>query len=111
MRSGSPTLGEMPLDAGHVVGRAEALLGGEGEGKPHADGDGLAVQEAVGVAGEGLKRMAESMAEIEQRAGAALLALVGLNDRGLGADARGDGRGAWPPPRRKRFAARSAPAK
>src|SRR5206468_6223092 len=94
--AGQTDLGEMPLDAGNVIGRAQALLGGEGEGKPDADGDGFAMQEPVRVAGESLKRVAEGVAEIEQRAGAALLALVGLNDRGLGADARGNGRGAWP---------------
>ncbi len=35
--------------------------------------------------------MAEGMTEIEQRAGAALLALIGLDDRHLGATAGGDG--------------------
>jgi hypothetical protein len=52
------------------------------------------MQEPVGIAGESLKRVSERMAEVEQGAGAALLALVGLNDRRLGLDARGDGRGA-----------------
>ena len=43
------------------------------------------MQQPVGIAGERFERMAEGMAEIEQRAGAALLPLVGLDDGRLGA--------------------------
>ncbi len=78
----------MLLDAHRVLGRAEPMLDGIGEGEPHADGDGLAVQQPVGIAGEGFQRMAEGVTEIEQRAPAALLALVGDDDLGLGAGAR-----------------------
>ena len=47
MRPGRPTSARCRSTRADVVGRAKALLGGEGEGKPHADGDGLAVQEPV----------------------------------------------------------------
>src|SRR5262245_66208646 len=87
----------MQLDPGHDTVIAQSPPGGEGEGKPHADGDGLAVQEPVGVAGESLKGVAEGVAEVQQRPAAALLALVGLNDRSFGADARRNGRNAWLP--------------
>ncbi len=43
------------------------------------------------VTGEGFERMAESVAEIEQSAGAGQFELVFLDDLGLGADAGGDG--------------------
>ena len=69
---GRPTAVKMALDAGGVGRRAKALLDREGEGEPHADGDGLAMQEPVRVAGEGFERMAEGVAEIEQGARAAL---------------------------------------
>ncbi len=74
------------------------MLDREGEGQPHADGDRLAMQQPVRIAGEGLERMAEGVAEIEQRAGAGLLALVGRDDRRLGAHAGFDrARGASSP--------------
>ena len=50
----------------------------------------LAVEQAVGIAGGGFERMAEGVAEIEEGADAAL-ALVGGDDRGLGAAGDGDG--------------------
>ena len=53
-------------------------------------GDRLAVQQPVGEAGRRLERVAEGVAEIEQRALAGL-ALVARDDRGLGAAAHGDG--------------------
>ncbi len=56
----------------------------------HADGNAFAVEQAIGKAGRGLQRMAEGMAEIEQRA-LAVLALVAGDDRGLGAAGGRDG--------------------
>ena len=62
----------MPLDADGILRRAQPMLDRIGEGEPHADGDRLAMQQPVGIAGEGFERMAEGMAEIEQRPGAGL---------------------------------------
>ena len=100
----------MPRDAGGIVRRAKPELDREGEGEAHADGDRLAMQQPVGIAGKRLERMAESVAEIEQSAGAALLALVGRDDRGLGADAGLDRMAALSPERRTPRA-NSAPAR
>ena len=52
--------------------------------------DALAMEQPVGKTGRGLQRMAEGVAEIEQRALAGL-ALVARHDRGLGAAGGGDG--------------------
>ena len=94
MSPGRPTAARWLRDARGVGLGAKPLLDREGEGEAHADGDGLAMEQPVGIAGIGLQGMAEGVAEIEQRPGAALLALVGLDDRRLGAAARGDGVGA-----------------
>ena len=64
--------------------------GGEFRRQHHADGDALAMEQPVGKAGRGLQRMAEGVAEIEQRALAGL-ALVARHDRRLGAAGGGDG--------------------
>ena len=52
------------------------------EGEQAADRHRLAVQQPVGIAGRGLERMAEGMAEVEERA-VALLGLVAGDDLGL----------------------------
>ena len=49
------------------------------------------MQQPVRIAGLGFQRVAESVAEIEQRPRAARLALVFGNDAGLGLHAGGDG--------------------
>ena len=54
-----------------------AQMFGEPVRQHHADGDAFAVQQAVGVAGRRLERMAESVAEIEQRADAAFALVPG----------------------------------
>src|SRR5262245_12398680 len=82
---------DVPLDAFGIGFGAKAKLHGEVEGLAHADGDRLAVQEPVRIACEGLKRMSECVAEIEERTAPCLLALVGRDDRRLGAATRGDG--------------------
>ena len=61
-----------------------AELRGKFRRQHHADGDALAMEQAVGKAGRRFQRMAEGVAEIEQRALAGL-ALVAGDDRGLGA--------------------------
>ena len=66
-------------------------------GERHAEPDRLAVQQPVGEAGRRLERVAEGVAEIEQRAVAGL-ALVARDDRGLGAAAHRDGVFARGPP-------------
>ncbi len=87
----------MPLDAGGIARGANPELDGKGEGEPHADRDRLAMQQTVGIAGIGLERVAEGMAEIEQSARALLLFLVSLDDGSLGAGARLDRVAAlWP---------------
>jgi hypothetical protein len=68
---------EMTLDPGGIFRRAQPALDREGEGQPHTDRDRLAMQQPVGIAGERFERMAEGVAEIEQRAGAGLFPLVG----------------------------------
>ena len=85
MRVGRPTASEMRLDPRRVLPGAEPELAGEAECAGHADGDALAVDEparnrnAVRLS----KRVAEGVAEIEQRA-LALLGLVGDDDARLG---------------------------
>ena len=49
----------------------------------HAHGDGLAVLEAAAVAGDGLDRVADRVAEVQDGAEAGLLALVLRDDLGL----------------------------
>src|SRR5690606_15065006 len=66
--------------------RAEAQAFREAEREAHADGHALAVQQARRVAGPGLERVAEGVAEIEERAVASLV-LVARDDGGLGLDA------------------------
>ena len=78
---GKPALREQALDA-LAVARAEPA---ERDRRPrrerHADADGFAVQPAL-VAADGLERVAEGVAEVQQRA-AALLAFVLGDDGGL----------------------------
>ena len=74
-----------------------------------AERDRLAVQQPVGKAGRRLERMAEGVAEIEQRALAGL-ALVARHDRGLAAAARPRSR-ARAPDRRRTRPASSPPAR
>ena len=76
--------GKMALDARGVRLGDHAELRGKFRRQHHADGNAFAVEQAVGKAGRGLQRMAEGVAEIEQRALAGL-ALVARDDRGLGA--------------------------
>ena len=73
-----------------VVGRQSALARGELERQRHAERHRFAVQQPVGEAAAGFERVAEGVAEIEQRALAAL-ALVARDDAGLGAAADRDG--------------------
>ena len=73
----------MAAHARRRLRRTEAESRREIEGEPHADGHRLAMQQRVAEAALGLERMAEGVAEIEQRALAGL-ALVGGDDRGLG---------------------------
>ncbi len=71
------------------VGRAEVPLMGIFRGHHHADGDRLAMDQPVRIAGGGLERVPESVAEIEQRP-LARLAFIGGDDGGLGGAADGD---------------------
>ena len=82
--------GEMRGDAARRLLRAEAEAGREVEGERAADRDRLAVQQPVGVAGGGLERVAEGVAEVEERA-LALLGLVADDDRGLHLAGAADG--------------------
>ena len=66
-----------------VRGRAMSEPGGQRERLDHADGHRLAVQQSAVVARQRLVGMGEGVAEIEQRALAGGLALVGGDDRGL----------------------------
>ena len=80
--------------AGDALGIAAGEQRPRAAEKPKAsampDRDRLAVEQAVGKAGLGLQRMAEGVAEVEQGARAAGLALVLGDDRRLGGDARRD---------------------
>ena len=80
---GRPTASIMPAHARHRFGRAEAELGREIESEPHAQRHRLAMQQRVAEAGLGFERMAEGVAEIQERALAGL-ALVDRDDSGLG---------------------------
>ena len=68
----------------------QALAGGEFERQHHAESHRLAMQQTPGEAGAGFQRVAEGVAEIEQRALAGL-ALVARHDAGLAAAAHRDG--------------------
>ena len=85
MRAGSPHVRQVRHHAGGPFLAAMAEPGGQRrrQAKPH--GDGLAVQQGPVEAGLGLQRMAEGVAEVEQRAAAlgAFLALVGFDHAGL----------------------------
>ena len=73
-----------------IFGRAEAAPGGEFERQHQTHGDRFAVEKAIGIAGLGLKRVRECVAEVEQYATAAGLALVLGDDTRLASDAGGD---------------------
>ena len=75
---------QMLAHAHGILRRAEAELGREIEGQRHAGAHRLAMQQVGAEAGLGLERMAEGMAEIEQRAQVGGLALVGGHDARLG---------------------------
>ena len=80
----------MPFDPRCIFRRAEAELGREIEGHDHADGHGFAMEQVVAIAAFQLQRMAEGVAQIQQRPGAGLPLILG-DDGGLGgaADAHG----------------------
>src|SRR5690349_24075285 len=80
---GEPHRRQMPAHARRDLGPAELELSREIECELHADGDSLAMQQRSAEARRRLERVAEGVAEIEQRAQSAL-ALVGGDDRGLG---------------------------
>ena len=106
MRVGRPTAGEMAFDPANVVGRAQAEVAREAERAGHADRHALAVdQHRAVVMGEALERVAEGVAEVEQRA-LALLGLVGGDDARLGGAARRDRLAAAPARRRTPRASR-----
>ena len=83
-RTGRPTAPRWRAHALCVRRRAEAEPRRQVEGHRHAGADGLAVQQVGAEAGLGLQRMAEGVAEIEQRAQVGGLALVGRHDARLG---------------------------
>ena len=83
-------LGKVTLDARRVGFGDHAELRGKFRRQHHADGNAFAMKQPVGKSGRGFQRMAEGMAEIEQRAFAGL-ALVARHDRGLGAAGGRDG--------------------
>ena len=72
--------------------RAEPSSSRQPERQADADGHRLAVQQPVGIAGPGLQRMAEGVAQVEQHAVAGL-GLVAGDDVGLALHADGDGVG------------------
>ena len=76
--------GKMRRHAGAVVDAAKAQRPGEVEGEPHADGNALAMHQPGAVIGDdGLQRVAERVAEIEQGPLAGL-ELVGRDNTRLG---------------------------
>ena len=75
---------KVAFDAGGIGIRDHAELRGKLRRQHHADGNALAMEQAIGEAGCSLQRMAEGMTEIEQRA-LAVFALVAGDNRGLGA--------------------------
>ena len=73
MRHGRPTSLQMRLDAGRIVGARKVQPGREPMRQRHADGDALAMhQPRAVIGGRGFQRVAEGVAEIEQRAVAGL---------------------------------------
>ncbi len=70
--------------------RQQAFLRGKLERQRHAERDRFAMQQTLREAGAGFERVAEGVAEIEQRAFAGL-ALVARDDAGLAAAAHRDG--------------------
>ena len=68
IRVGRPTSARWAATRVASSGGREAEPGRELEGEHHADRDRLAVEQAVGIAGGGLERVAEGVAEVEQRA-------------------------------------------
>ncbi len=72
----------MPADAVRILPRRQTKPHREIERQHHAERHRLAMQQPVAKPGLGLERMAEGMAEIQQRAVAGL-ALVGRDDRRL----------------------------
>ena len=79
----------MTFDARGIRLRDHAERSGKFRRQHRADGNALAVEQPIGEAGCGLQRMAEGVAEIEQRALAGL-ALVARHDRSLGAAGSGN---------------------
>src|SRR6185312_7644694 len=69
--------------------RAMAEADREIKGEPHADRHALAMQQAIAKAAGSFERMAEGVAEIEERA-LAVFALVGRDDARLGSAAARD---------------------
>ena len=91
--SAGPARLQMRGDAAGILARGEPELGRKSMRQHHADGDALAMQQPVGIAGRLFERVAEGVAEIEQRAHAGFL-LVGEHEAGLGGAGAGDGFGA-----------------
>src|ERR1700760_1601608 len=81
---------KMVNNAFNIIGRQHAELGRKLRREHHADRNALAMEQTIREAGDGFQRVAEGVAEIEQRAIAGL-ALVAGDDRGLGAAGGGDG--------------------
>src|SRR5258708_35148374 len=93
-------LGKVTSDACRVGFGDHAELRGKFRRQHHADGNAFAMEQAVGKAGGGLKRMPEGMTEIEQCALAGL-ALVAGHDRGLCRAAVANAPSRAPPPAEK----------
>ena len=81
--------GEVRLDAADCGIVDQPLLAAEAEGEADADGHGLSVQQPLRVAGPGLERVAERVAEVQEHAVAGLR-LVARDDLGLALDAGAD---------------------
>ncbi len=82
----------MRLDAADCGVVDQPLLAAEAEGEANADCHGLSVQQPLRVASPGLERVAERVAEVQERAVAGL-GLVARDDLGLASDAGGHERG------------------
>ena len=87
---GRPTAARCARTRAGFGGGDQALARREFERQRHAERDRLAVQQPAGKAGGGFQRVAEGVAEIEQRALAGL-ALVARDDARLAAAADRDG--------------------